>query len=132
MARAITFLNFFVMFSHQIVGAVPVGIWTDGDHDAPYFPQMNSATYKEVWVHTTARFLWVLADIYGNAEVSGGVEETGRIMDEAGREIPLPVQEGRIEVSLPQGRYSFQIHGRPHEMDLISGGRYSLDGWEAQ
>lgn len=59
------FSEMFVMFSHQIVGAIPVGIWTDGDHDMPYFPQMNSATYKEVWVHTTSRFLWVLADVYG-------------------------------------------------------------------
>lgn len=57
--------DLFVMFSHQLVGGIPVGIWADGDHDMPNFPQMNNATYKEVWVHTTSRFLWVLADLYG-------------------------------------------------------------------
>lgn len=56
--------DLFVMFSHQLVGGVPVGIWTDADHDKPNFPQMNNATYKEVWVHTTSRFLWVCADLY--------------------------------------------------------------------
>lgn len=68
--------DLFVMFSHQLVGGIPVGIWNDGDRDMPYFPHMNNATYKEVWVHTTSRFLWVLADLYGYAFEKEG-EENG-------------------------------------------------------
>lgn len=71
--------DLFVMFSHQLVGGVPVGIWTDGDHDCPNFPQMNNAVYKEVWVHTTSRLLWVLADLYGDGEKKVECTKMGEI-----------------------------------------------------
>lgn len=125
------FAEMFVMFSHQIVGAIPVGIWTDGDHDKPYFPQMNSATYKEVWVHTTSRFLWVLADVYGNAEISGDAKNDVVAVNEAGQETVIPVSGGRFEARLPQGHYILRIDERQIKMDLISGGRYCLNGREA-
>ncbi|MDF2700324.1 MAG: hypothetical protein K0Q49_1882 [Haloplasmataceae bacterium] len=53
----------YVAFSKQLVGALPVGIKTLGDHDAPYWPTINNAVYKEIWGHTTGKFLWVLADL---------------------------------------------------------------------
>lgn len=74
--------DLFVMFSHQLVGGVPVGIWTDGDHDCPNFPQMNNAVYKEVWVHTTSRLLWVLADLYGDGEKRLEASKIAEICDD--------------------------------------------------
>lgn len=124
------FAEQFVMFSHQIVGAIPVGIWTDGDHDMPYFPQMNSATYKEVWVHTTSRFLWVLADVYGMAKVSGCAQTQATALSDAGQEYTLPIQDGRFAADLPQGHYRLCIDGCCFEMDLLSGKRYALAGKE--
>jgi hypothetical protein len=53
----------YVAFSRQIMGALPVGIETRRDADAPYWPVVNNAVYKEVWGHTTAKFLWVIADL---------------------------------------------------------------------
>ncbi len=44
-------------------GAVPVGIETRENEDAPYWPQNNNATYREVWVGSACRFLW-LCDEY--------------------------------------------------------------------
>jgi len=46
-----------------MVGALPVGIRTYEDFDAPYWPTINNAVYKEIWGHTTGKFLWVLADL---------------------------------------------------------------------
>jgi len=51
-----------------MVGELPVGIQTFENNDKPYMPMMNDATYKEVWVNTSSRFLWVLADIYGGVK----------------------------------------------------------------
>jgi len=53
----------YVAFSDQMVGALPVGIRTYEDFDAPYWPTINNAVYKEIWGHTTGKFLWVLVDL---------------------------------------------------------------------
>jgi len=53
----------YVAFSRQMVGALPVGIKTNSNHDTPYWPTINNAVYKEIWGHTTAKYIWVLADI---------------------------------------------------------------------
>mgnify|MGYP003391210596 FL=1 len=53
----------YVAFSPQMVGALPVGIMTLGEADLPYWPMMTQAVYKEIWGHTTGKYLWVLADI---------------------------------------------------------------------
>ena len=49
----------------QIVGAVPVGmVETFENEDLPFYPMQNSATYKEIWVHTTCRFMWLIAHLF--------------------------------------------------------------------
>lgn len=53
----------YVAFSRQMVGALPVGIMTKGDLDLPYWPTYNNAVFKEIWGHTTGKYLWVLADL---------------------------------------------------------------------
>ena len=53
----------YVAFSPQIVGALPVGIKTKGRSDSPYWPQSTEAVFKEIWGHTTGKYLWILADI---------------------------------------------------------------------
>ena len=53
----------YVAFSRQIVGSLPVGIKTKDNADLPYWPTINNAVYKEIWGHTTAKYLWVLADV---------------------------------------------------------------------
>ncbi len=53
----------YVAFSKQMVGSLPVGIKTYKELDKPYWPVINNAVYKEIWGHTTGKFLWVLADL---------------------------------------------------------------------
>ena len=47
----------------ESAGELPVGVQTRGDEDAPYWPQMNNATYKEVWTTPAGRWLAVAADL---------------------------------------------------------------------
>lgn len=53
----------YVAFSKQMVGSLPVGIKTKDNLDKPYWPVINNAVFKEIWGHTTSKFLWILADI---------------------------------------------------------------------
>ena len=53
----------YVAFSPQLVGALPVGFKTLGHHDVPYWPTINNAVFKEIWGHTTGKYLWILADL---------------------------------------------------------------------
>jgi hypothetical protein len=49
--------------SGDLVGSLPVGIQTREDADAPYWPAANCYNYKEVWVHPSSRWLWILSDV---------------------------------------------------------------------
>jgi hypothetical protein len=51
----------------DMVGELPVGIMTRGNSDEPYWPATNSYVYKEVWVHSSARWLWILQDVMAPA-----------------------------------------------------------------
>lgn len=49
--------------SGEIIGAMPVGIRSLGDSDIPYWPQINTACYKEVWLTSAGKWLSLLAEI---------------------------------------------------------------------
>jgi len=51
--------------SGDFVGSLPVGMMTRANRDLPYWPPQNSYVYKEVWVHSSARWLWLLEDLVG-------------------------------------------------------------------
>jgi len=51
--------------SGDFVGSLPVGMQSRGVTDLPYWPQQNTFVYKEVWVHSSARWLWLMADLIG-------------------------------------------------------------------
>ena len=51
-------------YAGDVVGAVPVGIETFENEDAPYMPTQVNATYKEIWTHTTAGVMWLLSMLF--------------------------------------------------------------------
>jgi hypothetical protein len=53
-------------YAGDVVGAVPVGIETFENDDEPYMPMQVNATYKEIWTHTTASVMWLLAKLLKN------------------------------------------------------------------
>jgi len=50
--------------SGDIAGSLPVGIQTNIHRDIPYWPAQNCYNYKEVWVHPSSRWLWLMDDHY--------------------------------------------------------------------
>ena len=49
--------------SGDFYGSLPVGIQSRGTTDLPYWPTNNMYVWKEVWMHPSARWLWILADL---------------------------------------------------------------------
>jgi hypothetical protein len=49
--------------SGDFVGSLPVGMQSRGVTDLPYWPSQNTYVYKEVWIHSTSRWLWLMADL---------------------------------------------------------------------
>ncbi|MDR2040208.1 MAG: glycoside hydrolase family 9 protein [Bacteroidales bacterium] len=48
--------------SGEMVGEMPVGIRSLDNEDIPYWPQVNNACYKEVWVTSAGKWLTLLAE----------------------------------------------------------------------
>jgi len=53
-------------YAGDVVGAVPVGIETFENDDEPYMPMQVNATYKEIWTHTTADVMRMVAGLLYN------------------------------------------------------------------
>jgi len=46
----------------EVVGEIPVGMQSRFNEDTPYWPQFNTATYKEVWGSSAARWLTLISE----------------------------------------------------------------------
>jgi hypothetical protein len=62
--------------SSDFVGSLPVGMQSRGITDLPYWPSQNMYVYKEVWVHSSNRWLWLMADLLPPPEQSSAVPAT--------------------------------------------------------
>ena len=51
--------------SGDFVGSLPVGMQSRGVSDLPYWPSQNTYVFKEVWVHSNSRWLWMMEDLIG-------------------------------------------------------------------
>ena len=76
--------------SGDFVGSLPVGMQSRGVTDLPYWPQQNMYVYKEVWVHPSARWLWLMTDLLGGA----GRADSGFVVSAS------PGREGGVVVRL--------------------------------
>ena len=55
--------NEYVVQPGQTVGQMPVGIESYFNEDVPYWPQICTATYKEVWIEPANKWMWVLSQV---------------------------------------------------------------------
>ncbi|HXG73158.1 MAG TPA: hypothetical protein VNJ04_21410, partial [Gemmatimonadaceae bacterium] len=61
--------------SGDFVGSLPVGMQSRGVTDQPYWPSQNTYVYKEVWVHSSSRWLWLMEDLMHPSAVATSVSE---------------------------------------------------------
>lgn len=116
--------------SGDIVGALPVGIETMGENDAPYWPVQSMWTYKEIWGHPVTNWIWLLKDIEGPARVEGRASapvifkeiKTGQIIT------VIPDQTtGRFKATMPEGDYIVTSNGAEQKQTFLPGASYRLE-----
>ena len=114
----------------DIVGALPVGFQTRDARDVPYWPVQSTWTYKEVWVHPVASWLWLMRDMAGPALVEGEADSTVEFVPVGGRPgeaIRMNPSDGRFRVMLAEGRYTVRCGRHERTESFLPTGRYRLD-----
>ena len=117
-------------FPGNISGALPVGLQTRGDRDVPYWPVQSTWTYKEVWVHPVARWIWLMRDLAGPALVAGQADSpvefiaTGSGPRSVIRANP---ENGQFRAMLPEGKYAVRCGGEEQARIFLPAGTYHLD-----
>ena len=120
--------------SGDMVGSLPVGIQTKGSEDQPYWPSANCYNYKEVWVHPSARWLWIMSDLAGSAIVSGQTEPNSPFsveFEEMGTHQRYLVKPdgktGQFVTRLPEGNYLAHHEDRQRAITILPAARYHVD-----
>jgi hypothetical protein len=111
--------------SGDIVGSLPVGMMTRGNSDVPYWPSQNCYVYKEVWVHSSARWLWLMEDLAGPALVEGRAAGKIDFVDRFGK--VTSVVQDTFRTFLLDGLYIVRSSGQQTTLALLPGETYHLD-----
>jgi hypothetical protein len=102
----------------DLVGALPVGMMTRDNGDAPYWPATNTYVFKEVWVHSSARWLAVMQDLEAPAAPPEPFRFTVAARAEPDGEVSITVE------AAGRGRHSFALRS---ENLAIDGGSREAD-----
>jgi hypothetical protein len=116
--------------SGDMVGSLPVGIQTRGVADVPYWPVQSTWTYKEVWVHPVARWIWLMKNLSGPALVEGQASAPVEFVDTAfGQKITIQpdARTGQFRTMLPQGVYHVISGSSEETRTFLPGASYHLD-----
>ncbi|MHA4808603.1 glycoside hydrolase family 9 protein [Flavitalea flava] len=116
--------------SGDMVGGLPVGIQTREENDVPYWPVQATWTYKEIWVHPVARWVWLMKDLLGPALVEGQAAGT-IVFKELTTGQETVVEPGRnnstFRVMIPEGKYIVRCQGEEQSLNCLPGASYHLD-----
>ena len=94
--------------SGDFVGSLPVGMQSRGDLDVPYWPAQNTYVFKEVWVHSTSRWIWLVEELM--AGVSGAAAPAAAGVDLALSSSVAPNGEVAIRLTARgEGRHAFAL-----------------------
>ena len=118
--------------SGEMVGALPVGIETKGNNDAPYWPTQICWTYKEVWTQPVGEWIWLMRDLNGSAVVRGVTDKDDRAPvvfhdPRTGLTKTANPVDGAFRVLLPQGNYTVQQGATRTTLTALSGGTYGVE-----
>lgn len=117
----------------QTVGQLCVGIESLFEADRPYWPQVATATYKEVWITPAIKWVWNMrydllpARVRGQVRPDGGSvtftrQDTGRVYEAA-----VDPDFGAYDVELPAGVYLAAQGEEKAQISIVCGKTYRLD-----
>lgn len=110
------------------VGAMPVGLQSLEEGDAPFWPQASNATYREIWMAPAGKWMAMMADEYLPGVLCGTAEETVKCIHEGtGQAYEFQPRNHRVEGEVPAGRYMVHYRERTAPLTVVAGGRYALN-----
>lgn len=118
----------------QNAGSLTVGMETLGDADVPFWPQVNTAVYKEVWVCSATKWMWGMAGSFSSGRVYGCMAPgSGSVVfthKKTGLRLCADVDAvtGYYEKELPAGIWKMEHAGRARTLTMITGRQLRLDG----
>lgn len=117
----------------EMVGELGVGFATLDEHDSPFWPQVNTCVYKEVWIRSVLQYIWLSSDLHGGAKVSGLADKAaGKVVFtdlNYGNVYELAVNQntGWYEGELPAGDYQVTAGEQKKHMTLLASRTYRMD-----
>ena len=115
----------------EMVGELGVGFTALDEHDSPFWPQVNSCVYKEVWIRSVMQYIWLSSDLHGAASVKGiAPKDSGKVRfanEYAEYCADVNKDTGWYETKLPAGRYTISCGDMVKHMDLLPAREYRLD-----
>ncbi len=124
------FAPLYTACSGDIVGALSVGIQSRGENDAPYWPVQTYWTYKEVWVNTVARWIFLMRDLAGPALVEGHASSPVEFQETSyGQRVEVKPDSasGWFRAMLPEGKYTVRSGGEGQTRTFLPSGTYNVD-----
>ncbi|HWZ03361.1 MAG TPA: glycoside hydrolase family 9 protein, partial [Mucilaginibacter sp.] len=116
--------------SGDIVGALPVGIETKDENDAPYWPVQSMWTYKEIWGHPVTNWIWLLKDIEGPATVEGRANAPIIFKEVNSRSVITVSPDkatGQFKTTVPEGKYIVTSDGATQTQTFLPGAFYNIE-----
>jgi len=118
------------VMSGDMVGGLPVGIQTRGNSDVPYWPVQNTWTYKEIWTRPVIRWLWLMKDLSGPAQLSVKSNTPVELENlSTGQKIQLNTHDysNLHSGAIPEGTYSIKGGGLEFQRSFLPASSYMLD-----
>ena len=106
---------------------------TRGDRRRTLLALAEYYVYKEVWVHSTGRWLWLMQDLAGPALVEGRVPAGALgnlefLEASTGRTIEVSVDRaGSFRSFVPEGSYTLRHGNERASLTALPGGTYRID-----
>jgi hypothetical protein len=111
----------YTALSGDIAGSLPVGIQTKYDLDVPYWPVTNCWNYKEVWVHPSSRWLFVMADLLADPPAPGTCDVELAAREEGGAVTITASLRGSGRHELALRAFNLEVDAAPRPVDLKPG-----------
>lgn len=115
----------------QSAGSLTVGMQSFEEQDIPFWPQVNTATYKEVWICSATKWIWGMAESFLPGKVSGCIHtDLIRFTHKAtGKEYTAFPQShsGAYEIELPAGLYTMEALGKTRDVTIVTNRTLLLD-----
>lgn len=86
--------------SGDMVGTLPVGMQSRGVSDLPYWPSQNMYVYKEVWVHSNNRWLWLMQDLLPRPAATTAIALSSRTLPNGDIELSAILPAGTTTAPL--------------------------------